>query len=119
MHMSRSSVVSDNVDTRLTIGRLTLAELVVMLLLAASTAFGVWMALALLPIMKEIPSPGSGGGAQMLVAIVFGPAFLTFAVMAIASPIVFILVYRHAAARIRQKQLALAKFQDSLPPSAN
>lgn len=58
------------------VGHLTLAEFVLFLGCVAAAILGLWMVLGLAPIFKGFDSPGSGGSAQQLLVMGFGPALL-------------------------------------------
>jgi len=86
------------------IGQLTGWEFLGLLALGGIAAYGIWGVLAVLPLFRGVTSPGSGGGAQMLVLMVFGPHLLVFAGLAIGGVIGSLVLLWVASKRRRARR---------------
>ena len=73
------------------IGRLTVAELAVLSGLGAAGILGILGVMAFIPLLHEILQPGSGGGAQALVAFVVLPAVFALGIFALLAAVAFAL----------------------------
>lgn len=82
------------------IGRLTALELLGFIGLALAAVFGVLGIVALSPLLKEISAPGSGGGAQMILAMFVFPALFALGSLALSGCIGFVLLLRGVKARL-------------------
>jgi hypothetical protein len=85
------------------VGRLTPLELAGFVLLILLSAVGTYLFVDLIPIIGSVASPGSGGGAQMIVAMVFGPFMLLAGSMAIGGAAGFVVLVIFARKRIRRR----------------
>lgn len=82
------------------IGRLTVMELLGFVGCISSVAVGAFGCLYLAPLLRDIWAPGSGGGAQMIMAMVFIPVVLGCIAMIISGSIGFLALQRSYKARI-------------------
>ena len=62
-------------------------DIVVFITLVIGTAFGIALAIGAYPMLRGMSMPGSGGSAQMIMVIIFGPMLLVGLALAIGCPI--------------------------------
>jgi hypothetical protein len=82
------------------IGRLTVFELVGFIGVILGAVFGVLGIVAFSPLLKDISAPGSGGGAQMLLAMFVFPALFVSGALALSGCVGFVLLLRAVKARL-------------------
>ena len=82
------------------VGRLTVLELLGFVGLIVAAAFGALEFLSLWPLLEKISAPGSGGAAQMLLAMLVFPLIFAFGSVVVSGIIGFILLLGRVKARL-------------------
>jgi len=97
------------------VGNLTAAELTVLIGLGVAGVLGILGIMAFLPLLHGILEPGSGGGAQALVAFVLLPGVFALGIFALFAAVAFVLALYATVKKNRSE--TLRQTEHDAPPN--